>query len=58
MVSRQAPRLAELLRESGHAVVPVENVPQTPRAGPHPGAGVMEEGWKLKFGKDERARPE
>ena len=47
MVSRQAPRLAELLREGGHAIVPVENVPQPPPPGLTLVQGVMEEGWRL-----------
>ena len=47
MVSRQAPRLAELLREGGHTIVPVENVPQRPPPGLTLVQGVMEEGWRL-----------
>jgi transcription-repair coupling factor (superfamily II helicase) len=52
MVSRQAPRLAELLRESGHALTPVESVPQTPPRGLTVVQGVMEEGWRLEIGKN------
>jgi len=48
MVSRQAPRLAELLRESGHTIVPVENIAQPPPPGLTLVQGVMEEGWRLE----------
>ncbi len=48
MVSRQAPRLAELMRETGHAVVPAENIPDLPPPGLTLVQGVMEEGWKLE----------
>ncbi len=56
MVSRQAPRLAELLRENGHAIVPLDSVPQPPPPGLTLVQGVMEEGWKLELrnGKPER----
>ena len=47
MVSRQAPRLAELLREHGHAIVPIDEIPQPPPPGLSLVQGVMEEGWKL-----------
>ncbi len=50
LVSRQAPRLAELFNESGHAVTPVEDVPAPPAPGLTLVQGVMEEGWKLDFG--------
>ncbi len=48
MVSRQAPRLAELMRETGHAVVPADNIPDLPPPGLTLVQGVMEEGWKLE----------
>ncbi len=48
MVSRQAPRLAELVRETGHAVVPADNIPDLPPPGLTLVQGVMEEGWKLE----------
>jgi transcription-repair coupling factor (superfamily II helicase) len=54
MVSRQAPRLAELLGQSGHAVVPVEHVPAPPAPGLTLVQGVMNEGWKLTFGQNGR----
>ncbi len=48
MVSRQAPRLAELLTEAGHAVVPGEAITAPPAPGITLIQGVMEEGWKLR----------
>ena len=50
MVSRQAPRLADLLGEAGHVVVPVSDVPTLPPPGLTLVQGVMDEGWKLKAG--------
>jgi len=50
MVSRQAPRLAELLGENGHAVVPANDVPTLPPPGLTLVQGMMEEGWKLEGG--------
>ena len=50
MVSRQAPRLAELLGETGHAIVPVEDIPFLPPPGLTLVQGVMEEGWRLNCG--------
>ena len=48
MVSRQAPRLADLLGEAGHAVVPASDVPTLPPPGLTLVQGVMDEGWKLR----------
>jgi transcription-repair coupling factor (superfamily II helicase) len=50
MVSRQAPRLADLLGEAGHAVVPASDVPALPPPGLTLVQGVMDEGWKLEAG--------
>ncbi len=50
MVSRQAPRLADLLGEGGHAIVPVEEILTVPPPGLTLVQGVMDEGWKLDFG--------
>ncbi len=47
LVSRQAPRLADLLGRNGHAVAPSENVSVPPPPGLILVQGVMEEGWKL-----------
>ncbi len=56
MVSRQAPRLAELLRENGHAVVPADSIPNPPPPGLTLVQGVMDEGWKLEFVKNGNGR--
>lgn len=50
MVSRQAPRLAELLNQAGHAIVPADHIATPPPPGLTVVQGVMEEGWKLNFG--------
>jgi transcription-repair coupling factor (superfamily II helicase) len=50
MVSRQAPRLAELWSNAGHAIMPVEDVPVMPPGGLTLVQGVMEEGWVLRDG--------
>ena len=50
MVSRQAPRLADLLGEAGHAVVPANDVPILPPPGLTLVQGVMDEGWRLAYG--------
>ena len=55
MVSRQAPRLADLLGEGGHAVVPVDDLPTLPPPGLTLVQGVMEEGWRLASWKLELA---
>ena len=47
LVSRQAPRLADLLGRNGHAVAPSDNVSVPPPPGLTLVQGVMEEGWKL-----------
>ncbi len=47
MVSRQAPRLADLLGQAGHAITPAENIPTFPPAGLTLVQGVMEEGWRM-----------
>ncbi len=52
MITRQAPRLAELLRESGHALTPVDSIPHAPARGLTLVQGVMEEGWRLEFGRN------
>ena len=59
MVSRQAPRLADLLGEAGHAVVPTSDVPALPPPGLTLVQGVMDEGWKLEAGsgKDQTLAP-
>ena len=51
MVSRQAPRLADLLGEAGHAVVPASDVPTLPPPGLTLVQGVMDEGWRLACGE-------
>jgi transcription-repair coupling factor (superfamily II helicase) len=48
MVSRQAPRLADLVREKGHAVVPNDSVAALPPPGLTLVQGVMDEGWRLE----------
>jgi transcription-repair coupling factor (superfamily II helicase) len=50
MLSRQAPRLAELWGQAGHAVAPVDNLETPPPAGLALVQGVMEEGWLLRDG--------
>ena len=55
MVSRQAPRLADLLGEAGHAVVPASDVPALPPPGLTLVQGVMDEGWKLTDGESQMA---
>ncbi|PKO22018.1 MAG: transcription-repair coupling factor [Chloroflexi bacterium HGW-Chloroflexi-1] len=50
LVSRQASRLAELLGEAGHAIVPAEDAPALPPPGLTLVQGVMEEGWRLNCG--------
>ena len=59
MVSRQAPRLADLLGEAGHAVVPASDVPTLPPPGLTLVQGVMDEGWKLEagIGRDQPLAP-
>ncbi len=47
LVSRQAPRLAELLNEAGHAITPVDHVTTPPPPGLTVVQGVMEEGWRM-----------
>jgi transcription-repair coupling factor (superfamily II helicase) len=47
MVSRQAARLAELLQDAGHAIVPQESITTLPPPGLTLVQGVMEEGWLL-----------
>ena len=47
LVSRQAPRLADLLGEAGHVVVPASDVPTLPPPGLTLVQGVMDEGWRL-----------
>ena len=51
MVSRQAPRLAELLSEAGHVVVPADDVLTLPPPGLTLVQGVMDEGWKVEGGR-------
>jgi transcription-repair coupling factor (superfamily II helicase) len=51
MISRQAPRLADLLGEAGHAVAPVSDVPTLPPPGLTLVQGVMDEGWKVEGGR-------
>ena len=58
MVSRQAPRLADLLGEAGHAVVPASDVPALPPPGLTLVQGVMDEGWKLVCGESQMADSE
>ena len=50
MVSRQAPRLADLLGQAGHAITPADNIPTLPPPGLTLVQGVMDEGWKLDCG--------
>ncbi len=50
LVSRQAPRLAEIFGEARHAIVPVEQVVAPPPPGLTVVQGVMDEGWKLEGG--------
>ncbi len=50
LVSRQAPRLADLFGQSGHAVTPVDDVPVPPSPGLTLVQGVMAEGWRLEAG--------
>ena len=50
MVSRQAPRLADLLGQAGHAITPAQDIPTLPPPGLTLVQGVMEEGWRLNFG--------
>ncbi len=50
IVSRQAPRLAELVRETGHAIVPANDIPALPPPGLTLVQGMMDEGWKLEPG--------
>ncbi len=47
MLSRQAPRLADLWSQAGHAISPVDNLETPPPAGLALVQGVMEEGWLL-----------
>ncbi len=47
MISRQAPRLAELLNEAGRAIAPVDHVTTPPPPGLTVVQGVMEEGWRM-----------
>jgi transcription-repair coupling factor (superfamily II helicase) len=55
MVSRQAPRLADLLAEAGHVVVPASDVPTLPPPGLTLVQGVMDEGWKLADSESQKA---
>lgn len=48
LVSRQAPRLADLLGRNGHSVTPSDNISVPPPPGLSLVQGVMEEGWKLQ----------
>ena len=50
LISRQAPRLAEIFDEARHAIAPVEQVVTPPPPGLTVVQGVMDEGWKLEFG--------
>jgi hypothetical protein len=50
MVTRQAPRLAELLAQAGHAIAPSENAITLPPPGLTVIQGVMDEGWRLEAG--------
>ncbi|OQA45006.1 MAG: Transcription-repair-coupling factor [Chloroflexi bacterium ADurb.Bin325] len=50
IVSRQAPRLAELVRETGHAIVPANDILALPPPGLTLVQGMMDEGWKLEPG--------
>jgi len=48
LVSRQSPRLADLFREAGLNIVPVEEVLATPSQALTLVQGTMEEGWLLR----------
>ena len=48
LVSRQAPRLAEIFDEARHAIAPVEQIVTPPPPGLTVVQGVMDEGWKLE----------
>jgi transcription-repair coupling factor (superfamily II helicase) len=48
VISRQAPRLADLWKEAGRAIAPAENVVEPPPSGLTLVQGVMEEGWLLR----------
>ncbi|MCU0502756.1 MAG: hypothetical protein MUC51_13515, partial [Anaerolineae bacterium] len=48
LISRQAPRLAEIFDEARHAIAPVEQVVTPPPPGLTVVQGVMDEGWKLE----------
>jgi transcription-repair coupling factor (superfamily II helicase) len=50
LVSRQAPRLADIFGEARHAIAPVEHVVTPPPSGLTVVQGVMDEGWKLEAG--------
>ncbi|MCX6028913.1 MAG: hypothetical protein NT169_06390, partial [Chloroflexi bacterium] len=50
MVTRQAPRLAEMLEQAGHAIAPSENAITLPPPGLTLIQGVMDEGWRLETG--------
>ena len=50
LVSRQAPRLAEIFDEARHAIAPVEQVLTPPPPGLTVVQGVMDEGWRLEGG--------
>jgi transcription-repair coupling factor (superfamily II helicase) len=51
MVTRQAPRMADLLNEAGHAIAPTENIEVPPPPGLTLIQGVMEEGWRMANGE-------
>ncbi len=48
LVSRQAPRLAELFGEARHAIAPAEEITAPPPPGLTLIQGVMDEGWRLE----------
>ena len=48
LISRQAPRLSELLGEAGHAIAPTDDLPTLPPPGLTLVQGVMDEGWRLE----------
>jgi transcription-repair coupling factor (superfamily II helicase) len=50
LVSRQAPRLADVFGEARHAIVPAESIVTPPPPGLTVVQGVMDEGWKLEAG--------
>ena len=50
LISRQAPRLAEIFDEARHTIAPVEHVVTPPPPGLTVVQGVMDEGWKLETG--------